>query len=186
MVALINRLLQIEYVGRSDAVFPARVTALPDVIDELLKRLGGKPVWPDIDQVSAPVETACYLFLPCESGDNSFYYGLRFKTFRLLPEFCRDGWKGKTLVQGTDKAGKSNTMDGAHQVADILRFANLVYRPPGLIEGIGGVFEQFFNAAAKPISEEKISLQKQHIRIDVKKTESHLPVALGFKRQGHV
>jgi hypothetical protein len=77
-------------------------------------------------------------------------------------------------------------MDGAHQVADILRFANLVYRPIGLIVGIGGLFEQFYNLASKPISEEKISLQKQHIRIDVEKAESHLPVALGFKRQGHV
>lgn len=41
---MIDRLLQGEHVGRSDAVFPTGVTALPDIIDELLKHPDAKAV----------------------------------------------------------------------------------------------------------------------------------------------
>ena len=46
---MINSLLQGKYVKRSGTTFPTGITALPDVIDEPLKRLGGKAVCSDID-----------------------------------------------------------------------------------------------------------------------------------------
>ena len=90
-------------------------------------------------------------------------------------------WEGEPEVDITQKPGIMDTMDGTHQVADLLRGFDAVDLPLAL-KGMGlSAFGDRDQRSTEEGCKKEIAIQKQHIGIDVEESECDGAVADGLK-----
>ena len=169
---------------RSNSVSPAGESPQPDIFDQL-------PEGRSIEQTITEDHVVFRLIQDKREGDSVsvflneiFHDRTGSMALRFLFKIFLTFGKREVLIDLSDKTSEVNSMDGTHQVSDILEWDPIAL-PCGLIDRIGLLCGPDY-PLAEIAGEEEVLVEQEHIGLDIEKTEDDSSMTQRVKFEGHL
>lgn len=187
------RAFHLNDVLRPDAVAPAGISPGPNIQDEAQEFTPFKYIAAEINETIGGTERNADRLLLRIFRDNSLNHLPIAEAFRLLTKLFLFRGEGIKPVHLTDETAKIYPMYGTHKVSDPGRLECIGIKPNRgrYISGalrtsahrsnrggyVAGALGQLTHGPAEIVGKKETNLEKQHVRIDIKKAECYLSVA---------